>query len=657
VKLFNNSKNAKAGVYFADDPNKKKDNPNDFWQGLKGGGSGPSGNGGNNNSPLKNPKNRLSLGIFVFLLLTFGILFFDSSMNGSSQTVSYTMFKQYVAAGQVSNVDIEANSKITFVASNGLSMNTRIPYTDNELLPELLEKGIVVSGSEQNVSMIAILFQLIPWVIFIGFTIMLYRQASGVNGKMMGGLGKNLAKEYKPDENKISFDDVAGQIEAKTELLEVVDFLKHPDRFSKVGAKIPKGALLVGPPGTGKTLLAKAVAGEAGVSFLHTSGSDFVEMFVGMGASRVRDLFEQARKAAPCIIFIDELDAVGRARGSGVGGGHDEREQTLNQILVEMDGFDSTSNVIVMAATNRPDVLDQALLRPGRFDRQVVVDLPDIKEREAILKIHCKKVKLEPGVDLSRIARATPGSSGADLANMINESALFAARQNKETVSMDNIEMARDKVMIGVARASKFMSEEDKKATAYHEAGHTLLHYHLKNVDPLHKVTIIPHGRALGLTISLPESDAYTLNRSKLVDRIKITMGGYVAEDIVYGETTTGTSNDIQQATNIAKRMVTEFGMSSLGFINLGEKDEPLFLGREIAQHKNYSEETARIIDTEMRKILDSCLNETREILTKHRDELDKLTEELVLKETLDDAEIRELLGFEPIANILSLKD
>jgi cell division protease FtsH len=657
VKLFNNSKNAKAGVYLADDPNKKKDSPNDFWQGLKGGGGGPSGNGGNNNSPLKNPKNRLSLGIFVFLLLTFGILFFDSSMNGSSQNVSYTMFKQYIQAGQISNVDIEANSKITFVASNGLSMNTRIPYTDNELLPQLLEKGIIVSGSEQNVSFIALLFQLIPWIIFIGFTVMLYKQASGASGKMMGGLGKNLAKEFKPDENSVKFTDVAGQTEAKTELLEVVDFLKHPDRFTRVGAKIPRGALLVGPPGTGKTLLAKAVAGESGVSFLHTSGSDFVEMFVGMGASRVRDLFEQARKAAPCIIFIDELDAVGRSRGSGVGGGNDEREQTLNQILVEMDGFDSTSNVIVMAATNRPDVLDKALLRPGRFDRQVVVDLPDIKEREAILEIHCKKVKLESGVDLSRIARATPGSSGADLANMINEAALFAARQNKETVSMDNIEMARDKVMIGVARGSKFMSDEDKKATAYHEAGHTLLHYHLKNVDPLHKVTIIPHGRALGLTISLPENDTYTLNRSKLVDRIKITMGGYVAEDLIYGETTTGTSNDIQQATNIAKRMVTEFGMSSLGFINLGEKNEPLFLGREIAQHKNYSEETARIIDTEMRKILDSCLNETREILTKYREELDKLTEELVIKETLDDAEIRELLGFEPIANILSLKD
>ena len=379
-------------------------------------------------------------------------------------------------------------------------------------------------------------------------------------------------------------------------------------------------------------------------------------MFVGMGASRVRDLFEQARKAAPCIIFIDELDAVGRARGAGLGGGHDEREQTLNQILVEMDGFDSVSNVIVMAATNRPDVLDQALLRPGRFDRQVVVDLPDIKEREAILEIHCKKVRLESDVDLNRIARATPGSSGADLANMINEAALFAARENKETVSMNNIEEARDKVLLGVAKKSKVMSVEDKRATAYHEAGHTLLHYYLNNVDPLHKVTIIPHGRALGLTISLPLKDAYTLTKSKLLDRIKITMGGYVAEEIVYGETTTGTSNDIQQATNIAKRMVTEFGMSSIGFINLGDEDEPLFLGREIAQHKNYSEATAKIIDSEMLKILDDCLEETRDILTTHREQLDLLTDLLVEKETLDDAEIRELLGFDPIENDLSLK-
>jgi cell division protease FtsH len=656
VNNFYNQDRAKVGIYYEENNNNndKKPDKNDFWNGLKGVGSS-SNNKNDGNGPFKNPKNRLSFGIFVFVLLTFGILMFDSMAAGSAQSVPYTTFKQYVASGQVQTVDIEANQKITFITSTNVQMRTLIPYVDENLLEELENNGVIVSGSEQQISYLSLFLSIVPWIIFVGFMVILYRQANGMNSKMMGGLGKNLAKEYKPDENKTSFNDVAGQLEAKNELMEVVDFLKNPTRFHKVGAKIPKGALLVGPPGTGKTLLAKAVAGEAGVSFLHTSGSDFVEMFVGMGASRVRDLFEQARKAAPCIIFIDELDAVGRARGSGLGGGHDEREQTLNQILVEMDGFDSISNVIVMAATNRPDVLDQALLRPGRFDRQVVVDLPDIKEREAILKIHCKKVRLESGVDLMRIARATPGSSGADLANMINEAALFAARENKETVSMNNIEEARDKVMLGVAKKSKFMSEEDKKATAYHEAGHTLLHYYLSHVDPLHKVTIIPHGRALGLTISLPEKDAYTLTKSKLVDRIKITMGGYVAEELVYGETTTGTSNDIQQATNLAKRMVTEFGMSSLGFINLGDEEEPLFLGREIAQHKNFSEATAKIIDEEMLKILNKCLDETRDILKSHRDQLDLLTNELVEKETLDDAEIRELLGFEPIENKFSL--
>ncbi len=653
---FYNQDRSKVGIYLDEDNknNDKKPDKNDFWNGLRGGGSSPN-NKNDGNGPFKNPKNRLSFGIFVFVLLTFGILMFDSMAAGSAQSVPYTTFKQYVASGQVQTVDIEANQKITFITSTNVQMRTLIPYVDENLLEELENNGVIVSGSEQQISYLSLFLSIVPWIIFVGFMVILYRQANGMNSKMMGGLGKNLAKEYKPDENKTSFNDVAGQLEAKNELMEVVDFLKNPTRFHKIGAKIPKGALLVGPPGTGKTLLAKAVAGEAGVSFLHTSGSDFVEMFVGMGASRVRDLFEQARKAAPCIIFIDELDAVGRARGSGLGGGHDEREQTLNQILVEMDGFDSISNVIVMAATNRPDVLDQALLRPGRFDRQVVVDLPDIKEREAILQIHCKKVKLESGVDLMRIARATPGSSGADLANMINEAALFAARENKETVSMNNIEEARDKVMLGVAKKSKFMSEDDKRATAYHEAGHTLLHYYLSNVDPLHKVTIIPHGRALGLTISLPEKDAYTLTKSKLVDRIKITMGGYVAEELVYGETTTGTSNDIQQATNLAKRMVTEFGMSSLGFINLGDEDEPLFLGREIAQHKNFSEATAKIIDEEMLKILNKCLDDTRDILKSHRDQLDLLTDELVEKETLDDAEIRELLGFEPIENKFSL--
>lgn len=656
MNSLNNQSRAKAGVYYDEKNNnddRKPDNKNDFWNGLKGGGSSSGGDGKN---PLKNPKNRISLGIFIFVIFTFGILMFDGMANGNAQSVPYTTFKQYVASGQVKTVDIEANQKITFVTESNLKMKTLIPYLDEGLLDELNSSGVVVSGSEQQISYLSLLLSIIPWIIFVGFMVILYRQANGMSSKMMGGLGKNLAKEYKPDENKTTFKDVAGQLEAKNELMEVVDFLKNPARFHKIGAKIPKGALLVGPPGTGKTLLAKAVAGEAGVSFLHTSGSDFVEMFVGMGASRVRDLFEQARKAAPCIIFIDELDAVGRARGSGLGGGHDEREQTLNQILVEMDGFDTVTNVIVMAATNRPDVLDQALLRPGRFDRQVVVDLPDIKEREAILDIHCKKVKLESDVDLSRIARATPGSSGADLANMINEAALFAARQNKETVSMDNIEDARDKVMLGVAKKSKFMTDDDKKATAYHEAGHTLLHYYLDNVDPLHKVTIIPHGRALGLTISLPLRDSYTMTKSKLVDRIKITMGGYVAEEIVYGETTTGTSNDIQQATNIAKRMVTEFGMSSLGFINLGDEDEPLFLGREIAQHKNFSESTAKVIDEEMLKILNKCLSDTRDILISHRDQLDLLTNELVEKETLDDAEIRVLLGFEPIENNLSLK-
>ena len=657
MNTINKMERAKVGIYFEDNNNNNKDNKpknsNDFWNGLKGGGS-PNNNDGK--GPFKTPKNKISFGIFIFVLLTFGILMFDSMANAGVQTVPYTTFKQYVASGQVTTVDIEANQKITFVTQSNVRMKTLIPYADQNLLDELDGSGIIVSGSEQQVSYLSLFLSLIPWVIFVGFMVILYRQANGMNSKMMGGLGKNLAKEYKPDENKTTFKDVAGQLEAKNELLEVVDFLKNPSRFHKIGAKIPKGALLVGPPGTGKTLLAKAVAGEAGVSFLHTSGSDFVEMFVGMGASRVRDLFEQARKAAPCIIFIDELDAVGRARGAGLGGGHDEREQTLNQILVEMDGFDSVSNVIVMAATNRPDVLDQALLRPGRFDRQVVVDLPDIKEREAILEIHCKKVRLESDVDLNRIARATPGSSGADLANMINEAALFAARENKETVSMNNIEEARDKVLLGVAKKSKVMSADDKRATAYHEAGHTLLHYYLNNVDPLHKVTIIPHGRALGLTISLPLKDAYTLTKSKLLDRIKITMGGYVAEEIVYGETTTGTSNDIQQATNIAKRMVTEFGMSSIGFINLGDEDEPLFLGREIAQHKNYSEATAKIIDSEMLKILDDCLDETRDILTTHRDQLDLLTDRLVEKETLDDAEIRELLGFDPIENNLSLK-
>ena len=650
-------KNRPSNMYLDEDKKDNNDNKNnwdrDFWNGLKSGG-GPNKGGG----PKKNPRNAFSLGIFVFILIMLAFMFFDGASSNRGQEVSYTAFLQNVSSGQVVSATIEANTKIIFQTVNNVTYNTRIPYSDSTLLSTLLNNGVVVTGVEQHISYVALLLQMIPWIIFIGFTVLLWKQTSGMNSKIMGGgMGKNLAKEYTPDENKLSFADVAGQEEAKTELKEVIDFLKSPDRFHKIGAKIPKGVLLVGPPGTGKTLMAKAVAGEAGVSFLHTSGSDFVEMFVGMGASRVRDLFEQARKTAPCIIFIDELDAVGRARGSGLGGGNDEREQTLNQILVEMDGFDTKSNVIVMAATNRADILDKALLRPGRFDRQVVVDLPDVHEREAILKIHTKTVKIDGTIEMSRIARATPGCSGADLANIINEAALLAARDNREAVQMKDIENARDKVTLGVARKSRYMTDESKKATAYHEAGHTLLHYYLKHVDPLNKVTIIPHGRALGLTISLPESDEYTMTKSRLIDRIKICMGGYVAEEIIYGETTTGTSNDIQQATNIAKRMVTEFGMSELGFISLGEEDEPLFLGRDIQQHKNFSDQTARLIDVEMSKILDNALEETRQILNDHRDQLETLTSVLVEKETLDDKEIRELFGFEATDNHLSLKD
>ena len=627
------------------DSEKKSDNqdPNQYWQGPGKDNKKPS------FRPSNNPKNRFALIVFITLAIMFAYMFFDSAAGAKDQVVPYTTFIGYVDANQVMQVEIKEQSLIRFVLKNGISAQTRIPYFDESLLPSLKTKGVSVTGSVQEISFLQIILQLLPWIIFIGFTIMLYRQSSGLNGKMMSTLGKSRAKEYMDTDTKTTFKDVAGQVEAKYELEEVVAFLKHPDRFTKVGAKIPRGVLLVGPPGTGKTLLAKAVAGESGVSFFHTSGSDFVEMFVGMGAARVRDLFEQARKHAPCILFIDELDAVGRTRGGGLGGGNDEREQTLNQILVEMDGFSTTVGVIVMAATNRPDVLDPALLRPGRFDRQVVVDLPDIKEREEILKIHCRKIKLEKDVDLKRLARGSAGTSGADLANLVNEAALFAARKNKSTVSMDDMEEARDKILLGVARKSRAMNEKEKLATAYHEAGHALLHYYLAHLDPLHKVTIIPHGRALGLTVSLPERDPYTKTKSMLSDWIKVCMGGYVAEELVYGETTTGTSNDIKQATDLARRMVTEWGMSGLGFVNLADESEPLFLGREITQHKDYSEETAKRIDQEIHAILDGAMAETRDLLSANRDKLELLTKELVEKETLDDAQIRVLLGFDQI--------
>ena len=603
------------------------------------------GQGQGPNSPFRSRKNRIGLIIFAALIILFALIIFTS--NNNTTEVSYSAFKSAVENGKVYGANIKNGTTVIFTMYDGSEYKTRIPYQDDDLLKLLENHNVEIVGSEADVSILAIVLELLPWIIFIGFTIMLLRQTSG-GGQMMQ-FGKSHAKQYTDKDIKIKFKDVAGQKEAKYELQEVVEFLKNPKRYTEIGAKIPKGVLLVGPPGTGKTLIAKAVAGEAGVSFFHTSGSDFVEMFVGMGAARVRDLFDQGRKHAPCILFIDEIDAVGRSRGSGLGGGHDEREQTLNQILVEMDGFDTTSGVIVIAATNRADVLDPALLRPGRFDRQVSITLPDINEREDILKIHASHVKTDPEVDLKRIARATPGASGADLANLVNEAALFATRQNRKTVTMADFEQARDKMVLGVAKKSHVMTPEDKLLTAYHESGHALLFYYLPDIDPLYKVTIIPHGNAGGVTMGLPENDQSYLKRSALLSHIKMAMGGYIAERILNGQTSTGPSSDIKQATDIARRMVTEWGMSDLGFIGLGSEGEPLFLGREIAQHKDFSDETASKIDEQIRKILSECMEDATRILTEHKDQLDKLAQALVARETLDDNEVRELLGFEAV--------
>ncbi|MAG13754.1 MAG: cell division protein FtsH [Spirochaetales bacterium] len=576
------------------------------------------------------------------------IFLFAVNNRGTSNEIPYSVFLGRLDQGQIEEVKIldhnEIQGKLKDVAGELTFFKTNIPYYHDDLMPLLLSKGVSISGGAKSVSPFRVVLEFIPWILGFIFIWFMFRQVQGSGNKAFS-FGKSRAKRYLETTKRITFSDVAGQTEAKFELQEVVEFLKNPGKFTKIGARIPTGVLLVGMPGTGKTLLAKAIAGEANVSFFHISGSDFVEMFVGVGASRVRDLFEQGRKSAPCILFIDELDAVGRTRGAGYGGGHDEREQTLNQMLVEMDGFDTKDGVIILAATNRPDVLDPALLRPGRFDRQVVVDMPDVKEREAILQIHSKKIPLGSNVDLARLARATPGTSGADLANLVNEAALFAARENKEVVAMQHFESARDKILLGIARKSRVITPEEKRMTAFHEAGHALLHYYLKNADPLHKVTVVPHGQALGLSLSIPEKETFSRSRSWLLDRIKITMGGYVAEQIIYHETSTGTKNDIEQATEMARRMVCEWGMSAdLGPVSYGKEDEPIFLGKEIARHKDYSEKTARTIDAEITKIISDSLEETREILTTHREQLTKLAETLIEKETLDDEEIRKLL-------------
>ena len=614
------------------------------------------GNGNQNQKPSRFNfgNNRFAL-IFLISLGVMFVFFFAANDRSGLTEMPYSSFLSRLEQGEIEEVEIldhdEIQGKLKGFTSDASRFKTTIPYYHDDLMPLLLEKGIRVTGGEKSVSPFSVFLQLSPWLIGFLFIWFMFRQVQGGGNKAFS-FGRSKAKKYLETGNRVTFTDVAGQTEAKYELQEVVEFLKNPGKFTKIGARIPTGVLLVGMPGTGKTLLARAIAGEAGVSFFHISGSDFVEMFVGVGASRVRDLFEQGRKNAPCILFIDELDAVGRTRGAGYGGGHDEREQTLNQMLVEMDGFTTKDNVIILAATNRPDVLDPALLRPGRFDRQVVVDMPDIREREAILKIHSQKIPLGLDVDLEKLGRATPGTSGADLANMVNEAALFAARSGEEVVSMAHFEDARDKLLLGIARKSRVISTGEKRMTAFHEAGHALLHYHLENADPLHKVTIIPHGMALGLALSLPDREIYSRSRGWLLDRIKITMGGYVAEQIIYGETSTGTKNDLEQATDIARRMVCEWGMSPvLGPVSFGQEDEPIFLGKEIARHKDYSEETAQKIDQEIKTIVTNCLDETRSILTKHRDQLELIAEALISREMLGDEDIRTLLGFSPRQN------
>jgi cell division protease FtsH len=590
--------------------------------------------------------------IIALLVLALFNLFQGPSSRGPSETLAYSRFLQEVQAGQVRDVTIQGR-QITGHYTNGGAIDTYAP-DDPDLVKTLTANGVTIKAGpdeEGSPTLFTMLFNWFPLLILLGFWIFFMRQMQSGGGKAMG-FGKSKARLLTERQGRVTFDDVAGVDEAKEELEEIVEFLKDPQKFQRLGGRIPKGALLVGPPGTGKTLLARAIAGEANVPFFTISGSDFVEMFVGVGASRVRDMFEQAKKNAPCIIFIDEIDAVGRHRGAGLGGGNDEREQTLNQLLVEMDGFEANEGVILVAATNRPDVLDPALLRPGRFDRQVVVPNPDILGREKILKVHIRKVPVAPDVEPRTIARGTPGFSGADLANLVNEAALLAARKNRRVVTMAEFEAAKDKVMMGAERRSMVMTEKEKELTAYHEAGHALVGLKVPGNDPLHKVTIIPRGRALGVTMNLPESDRLSVRRNEMEARLAMMFGGRVAEQLIYGDdnVTTGASNDIQQATRMARAMVTEYGMSDkLGPLRYSDNEEEVFLGHSVTQRKNVSDATAKIIDEEVRRIIDEAETKARDVLTQHIDDLKTITEALLEYETLSGDEVTKLLKGEPI--------
>ena len=599
----------------------------------------------------KREKGCFSFTIFSIALICVALLLSNISTNlrENVNKISYSDFLEAIDKGTLKEVKIVDKSTIfgKVLANNGqyVSFSVEIPYEDPNLIGALNDKDVMIYGQTTKPSIIEKILGYLPWIFSVLLILLILRNQAAHNSNGMK-FSESRAKIYDKTKSTVKFDDVAGQKEAKEELAEIVDFLKYPTKYEKIGAKIPHGILLVGNPGTGKTLLARAVAGEAGVNFLHISGSDFVEMFVGVGASRVRNLFAQARKMSPCVIFIDEIDAVGRARGAGLGGGHDEREQTLNQILVEMDGFEKTEGVIVLAATNRPDVLDQALLRPGRFDRQVTVAMPDIKEREAILQVHIKKVPVSEEFDIKKLARATSGMSGADLSNIVNEAAIYAARKNKDVVENAEFEEARDKVLMGIPRKSLVLSDKDKLMTAYHESGHALPYYFLKNATNLHKVTIIPRERALGVTVGLPKDDSYTHTKGQLEDKLVIMFGGYVAERLIYGETTTGTQNDLQQATELAHRMVCQWGMSKLGAICYNNDEEPVFMGKEMAKRKGLSDYAAEEIDKAVREILKEAENQAEKILSENKDKLDILAKTLVEKETLDDNEIKELLGF-----------
>ena len=592
--------------------------------------------------------------VFWVLIIGGAFLLYQvfSGRTGAKETpLNYTQLVEKIDNKQVRKATIVHQQEVTGELVNGEHFRTDIANPETEdRITEKMEKGGVEITLKSGTSS-QWLFGLIsyaPLLVFIGLWIFMMRQMQSGGNKALS-FGKSRAKLLSNQQKRVTFKDVAGVEEAKEELQEIIEFLKEPQKFQKLGGRIPKGVLMMGPPGTGKTLLARAIAGEANVPFFSISGSDFVEMFVGVGASRVRDLFEQGKKNAPCIIFIDEIDAVGRHRGAGLGGGHDEREQTLNQLLVEMDGFESNDGVILIASTNRPDVLDPALLRPGRFDRRVVVNRPDVKGREGILQVHTRKIPLSDDVDINVIARGTPGFTGADLANLVNEAALNAARYNRKVVTMLDFEWAKDKVLMGSERRSIVMSNEEKRNTAYHEAGHTLVGIKVPNADPIHKVSIIPRGMALGVTMQLPEGDRYSHTKDYLEGQISIMMGGRIAEEVFLNHMTTGASNDIEKATELARRMVCEFGMSSLGPITYGKKEEQIFLGREIAQHQDYSEDTAIKIDQEVNRIVTEQYSRAKQIILENKDAMIRLSEALLERESLDSVQIRRLIAGLPL--------